>query len=521
MKTHELPIHLTMIFRSPGALKQFIDWMQAKIAGTAPLKMDRVSERELELHIRMPDRSEGAPRYMHSHETFISFLRQAVKAYKGKVTHVIDSTVQNTGEPCCTGSAISPIENPDPAIQARKRAYKRNMRFPDRRRDMTGNMTGQWPAFAFEHSISGFKNHFTEGANKARQSVLRKGKKSEKEHSVIVNHEGDVIHRFDGSKGRVHLSVPGAIDKKNKYAIIHNHPSNSKRAGGTFSTQDIQVFVGWPGVRSIEAVNHKGVSHLAKPGPNYPQDSEKIAKLITKLYKKHLKPIATEMWKKDPHASPSVVHLLIHDKVMQELHKMGIIHYKVVEPPGLRYAASLTPISMDFDVSVAGSTLTKRALYLAISEELGFAQARTRPVVSAVLDKIALALLNGQRVELRNFGIFEMRRRKSAWKKNPRTKDDVFKPETFYVHFRPSKKIHEMRDVGRPFNYGGMRGMSMVDAMMALYDEKQMMRRNYPSGVNGNGVVIPPMQMPAQQQSAYRPNSSEPTEPGAKDRNSG
>jgi nucleoid DNA-binding protein len=64
-------------------------------------------------------------------------------------------------------------------------------------------------------------------------------------------------------------------------------------------------------------------------------------------------------------------------------------------------------------------TLTKRDLVSRIAEEKGQAQQHVLDIVQATFDHITKALAQGQKVELRNFGIFEVRVRKARLGRNP------------------------------------------------------------------------------------------------------
>ena len=54
-------------------------------------------------------------------------------------------------------------------------------------------------------------------------------------------------------------------------------------------------------------------------------------------------------------------------------------------------------------------TLTKRDLVVRISEETGLLQTQVFDVVQKTLDSISETLAKGGKVELRNFGVFELR----------------------------------------------------------------------------------------------------------------
>jgi nucleoid DNA-binding protein len=87
-------------------------------------------------------------------------------------------------------------------------------------------------------------------------------------------------------------------------------------------------------------------------------------------------------------------------------------------------------------------TLTKRDLVIRISEKTGLNQQQVLDVVQKTLDNIAEALTKGEKVELRNFGVFEVRVRKARIGRNPNAPTaDVPIPERSVVKFKPGKQM--------------------------------------------------------------------------------
>ena len=87
-------------------------------------------------------------------------------------------------------------------------------------------------------------------------------------------------------------------------------------------------------------------------------------------------------------------------------------------------------------------TLTKRDLVIRISEETGMIQQQVLDVVQKTLDHIAEALAKGEKVELRNFGVFEVKVRKARIGRNPNAPaTDVPIPERSVVKFKPGKDM--------------------------------------------------------------------------------
>lgn len=87
-------------------------------------------------------------------------------------------------------------------------------------------------------------------------------------------------------------------------------------------------------------------------------------------------------------------------------------------------------------------TMTKRDLVIRISEETGLVQQQVLDVVQRTLDYIAEAVSKGDKVELRNFGVFEVKVRKARIGRNPNAPaTDVPIPQRAVVKFKPGKEM--------------------------------------------------------------------------------
>ena len=86
--------------------------------------------------------------------------------------------------------------------------------------------------------------------------------------------------------------------------------------------------------------------------------------------------------------------------------------------------------------------LTKRDLIVRISEETGVIQTQVYSVVQKTLDHIAEALAKGNKVELRNFGVFEVKIRKARVGRNPKRPQKVVPiPARAMVKFKAGKEM--------------------------------------------------------------------------------
>jgi nucleoid DNA-binding protein len=87
--------------------------------------------------------------------------------------------------------------------------------------------------------------------------------------------------------------------------------------------------------------------------------------------------------------------------------------------------------------------VTKKNIVQAISEELGLTQLQTKDIVQKTFDAIVNTLVDDGRVELRNFGVFAVRRRKPRKARNPRTGEKVMVPAKCTVTFKPGRVMQE------------------------------------------------------------------------------
>lgn len=87
--------------------------------------------------------------------------------------------------------------------------------------------------------------------------------------------------------------------------------------------------------------------------------------------------------------------------------------------------------------------MTKKEIVKQISEEIELTQLKTKEIVQKTFDAIIDALVEDGRIELRNFGVFAVKRRKARKARNPRTGDKVDVPEKFVVTFKPGKEMEE------------------------------------------------------------------------------
>jgi integration host factor subunit beta len=87
--------------------------------------------------------------------------------------------------------------------------------------------------------------------------------------------------------------------------------------------------------------------------------------------------------------------------------------------------------------------MTKKEIVKQISEEIGLTQLRTKDIVQRTFDAIIETLVADGRIELRNFGVFEVKRRAARKARNPRTGETLIAPARNVVTFKPGKEMEE------------------------------------------------------------------------------
>lgn len=92
--------------------------------------------------------------------------------------------------------------------------------------------------------------------------------------------------------------------------------------------------------------------------------------------------------------------------------------------------------------------MTKRELVIEVAERLGFTQNEVADVVQATLDAITESLAEGDRLEIRNFGVFEVKTRDARMGRNPRTGQEVPITEKRVATFKPGKALKELVQTG-------------------------------------------------------------------------
>jgi integration host factor subunit beta len=90
------------------------------------------------------------------------------------------------------------------------------------------------------------------------------------------------------------------------------------------------------------------------------------------------------------------------------------------------------------------ANVTKKEIVKKISEDINLTQLKTKDIVQRTLDAIIQTLVTEGRIELRNFGVFEVKQRAPRKARNPRTGDKVYVPSKNVVTFKPGKEMEEL-----------------------------------------------------------------------------
>jgi len=88
--------------------------------------------------------------------------------------------------------------------------------------------------------------------------------------------------------------------------------------------------------------------------------------------------------------------------------------------------------------------VTKKEIVKMISDRVDETQLKTKEIVQLTFDLIIETLAKEGRIELRNFGVFEVRRRKARRARNPRTNQPVEVGAKNVVTFQPGKEMEEL-----------------------------------------------------------------------------
>ena len=87
--------------------------------------------------------------------------------------------------------------------------------------------------------------------------------------------------------------------------------------------------------------------------------------------------------------------------------------------------------------------MTKKEIVNQVSKDTGLTQLQTKDIVQRTLGAIIQTLVTDGRIELRDFGVFEVKRRAARKARNPRTGETLIATARYVVSFKPGKEMAE------------------------------------------------------------------------------
>jgi integration host factor subunit beta len=94
------------------------------------------------------------------------------------------------------------------------------------------------------------------------------------------------------------------------------------------------------------------------------------------------------------------------------------------------------------------ATTTKKDLIERVSQETGVSRADSRKVVQSFLEAVIGELAKGNRLEFRDFGVFEIRERAGCVAQNPKTLERVAVPPRRSVRFKVGRLMQQSLETG-------------------------------------------------------------------------
>jgi integration host factor subunit beta len=92
----------------------------------------------------------------------------------------------------------------------------------------------------------------------------------------------------------------------------------------------------------------------------------------------------------------------------------------------------------------AAGVMTKAELVDEVARVVQLTKKQAETIVNIVFDSIVDSLRSGQKIELRGFGSFRLRSRKSRTGRNPKTGEKVEVPSKKIPYFKPGKELKEL-----------------------------------------------------------------------------
>ena len=96
------------------------------------------------------------------------------------------------------------------------------------------------------------------------------------------------------------------------------------------------------------------------------------------------------------------------------------------------------------EIADKAGVMTKAELVDEVARVVQLTKKQAETIVNIVFDSIVDSLRSGQKIELRGFGSFRVRRRRSRLGRNPKTGEKVEVPSKKIPYFKPGKELKEL-----------------------------------------------------------------------------
>jgi len=110
----------------------------------------------------------------------------------------------------------------------------------------------------------------------------------------------------------------------------------------------------------------------------------------------------------------------------------------------MREEATLEEQSESERTESKAGVMTKAELVDEVARVVQLTKKQAETIVNIVFDSIVDSLRSGQKIELRGFGSFRLRSRKSRTGRNPKTGEKVEVPSKKIPYFKPGKELKEL-----------------------------------------------------------------------------
>lgn len=101
-------------------------------------------------------------------------------------------------------------------------------------------------------------------------------------------------------------------------------------------------------------------------------------------------------------------------------------------------------LDQEHDSRPNAGVMTKAELVDEVARVVQVTKKQAETIVNIVFDSIVDSLRSGQKIELRGFGSFRLRSRKSRTGRNPKTGEKVEVPSKKIPYFKPGKELKEL-----------------------------------------------------------------------------